>query len=61
MRAGCQVVDASRGGACAGLWAAASAEALQADLESLPMIAWLEVATRPLSVHPSDPARPFGG
>jgi muconolactone delta-isomerase len=38
-----------------GHWQAVDAGQLEADLASLPMAAWLDVETTPLSRHPSDP------
>ena len=43
-------------GLALGLWNAAGAAMLQADLATLPQIDWLEVDVTPLSMHPSDPA-----
>jgi muconolactone delta-isomerase len=38
-----------------GLWRARDADDMQAILRSLPMDAWMAVATTPLTKHPSDP------
>ena len=43
-------------GLALGLWNAAGADLLRADLATLPLIDWLDVEVTPLSVHPSDPA-----
>jgi muconolactone delta-isomerase len=43
-------------GRALGLWNAAGADLLQADLATLPLIDWLDVDVTPLSMHPSDPA-----
>jgi muconolactone delta-isomerase len=39
-----------------GLWRARDAAEMQAILKSLPLDAWMSVATTPLTLHPSDPA-----
>jgi len=39
-----------------GLWRAHDAEEMGAIVDSLPLGAWLDVQTTPLSPHPSDPA-----
>jgi muconolactone delta-isomerase len=39
-----------------GLYRAESERQLRELLEALPLYAWMTVAIRPLSVHPSDPA-----
>jgi muconolactone delta-isomerase len=39
-----------------GLWRAASPSDMQAILKSLPLDAWMNVETTPLTEHPSDPA-----
>jgi muconolactone delta-isomerase len=41
-----------------GLWQAADASQLADLLDSLPMSAWLDIETTPLTRHPSDPAGP---
>jgi muconolactone delta-isomerase len=38
-----------------GLWRARDAAEMQAIMESLPLDAWMTVATTPLTPHPSDP------
>jgi muconolactone delta-isomerase len=38
-----------------GLWRASDGEQMQAILRTLPMDAWMTVATTPLAQHPSDP------
>jgi muconolactone delta-isomerase len=38
-----------------GLYRAESERQLRELLEALPLYAWMTVAIRPLSVHPSDP------
>ena len=43
-------------GTALGVWAADDIANMRADLDSLPMINWLDVEVTPLSVHPSDPA-----
>jgi muconolactone delta-isomerase len=43
-------------GPALGLWQAPTAEELTTILESLPLAAWLETDTIPLTTHPSDPA-----
>jgi muconolactone delta-isomerase len=44
-------------GLALGLWSAASEDGLRADLDSLPLVDWLEVRVTPLTAHPSDPAQ----
>ena len=39
-----------------GLWRARNSAELQAILASLPMDAWLQAQTTPLSPHPNDPS-----
>ena len=43
-------------GRALGLWRAGDASEMQAILKSLPLDAWMNVQTTPLSQHPSDPA-----
>ena len=43
-------------GRALGLWQAQDTAEMHAILASLPMAAWLEVQTTPLSPHPSDPS-----
>jgi muconolactone delta-isomerase len=40
-----------------GHWQARDSRAMQAILQSLPMVGWLSVDTVQLGPHPSDPAR----
>jgi muconolactone delta-isomerase len=44
-------------GRALGLWAASDIDALRVDLDTLPMVGWLDVEITPLSVHPSDPRK----
>jgi muconolactone delta-isomerase len=39
-----------------GLWRAPDTAAMQAILDSLPLNAWIDVETTPLTTHPNDPA-----
>lgn len=47
-------------GLALGLWNATNLDDVEAMLDSLPLIDWLEVDSTPLSVHPSDPAQASG-
>jgi muconolactone delta-isomerase len=39
-----------------GLWRARDAAEMAAVVEALPLYAWMDVDTTPLTVHPNDPA-----
>jgi muconolactone delta-isomerase len=44
-------------GRALGLWSAVSEDGLRVDLDSLPLVDWLEVEVTALTAHPSDPAQ----